>query len=107
MASFESPVIETGLEAHAVYQEFPSGSIFGGGGFSLYALQARFALNERWSLIATKDGYIDLDPDVGSDESGWADIAGGAKKLGKGKQKKADLYRAALANNQGPSEGDR
>ena len=77
--TFESPVIETAVEAHAVHQTFPDDSIFGGGDFQLYALQARFAINERWSLIATKDGYIDLNPDAGSDESGLADIAGGVK----------------------------
>ena len=77
--TFESPVIETGLEAHAVAQSFPDDSVFGGGGFGLLALQARLALNEHWALIATKDGYIDLDPDVGTSESGTADLAGGFK----------------------------
>lgn len=81
--TFESPVIETGLEAHAVRQNFPSDSVFAGGGFNLYALQARFAINDRWSIIATKDGWIDLTSDnpAIADDSGLADIAGGVKFL--------------------------
>ena len=77
--TFESPVIDSNLEAHVVHQEFPDDSIFGGGGFNLYALQARFAVTEDLAVIATKDGYIDLNPDVGTDESGLADIGGGVK----------------------------
>ena len=79
--TFESAVIETGLEAHVVHQELPSDSVFTGGDFQLYALQARVRLNERVALIATKDGYIDFNPDAGSDEDGFADIAGGVKFL--------------------------
>ena len=77
--TFESPVIDSNIEAHAVRQNFPSDSVFAGGGFNLYALQARVAVTERLALIATKDGYIDLDPDALPDESGTADIAGGIK----------------------------
>lgn len=79
--TFESPVIETNLEAHVVHQNFPKDSIFGGGGFEVYALQGRYAINDKWALIATKDGYIDLHPDTGSDETGWADIAAGFKTM--------------------------
>ncbi len=77
--TFESPVIETGLEAHAIHQTLPEDSIFAGGNFRVYALQARYAVDENWAIIATKDGYIDFNPDSGPDESGYADIAGGAK----------------------------
>ena len=77
--TFESPVIDSHLEAHIAHQNFPNNSIFGGGGFDLYAVQARFAVTDRLAVIATKDGYIDLDPNVGADQSGLADIAGGVK----------------------------
>lgn len=79
--TFESPVVETNLEAHVVHQDFPRDSIFGGGGFDLYALQARYAVDERWAIIATKDGWIDLNPRTGSDETGWADVALGFKAV--------------------------
>ena len=76
---FESPVIETNIEPIIISQEFPSDSIFDGGGFNVIAVQARLAITDRFALIATKDGWIDLDPDTGSDETGLADIAGGFK----------------------------
>ena len=51
-----------------------------GGDLQVYAVQAEFALNERLSFVATKDGYIDFRPDATLTEtSGWANIAGGAK----------------------------
>jgi hypothetical protein len=50
-----------------------------GGHANFYAMQARARLTERVSLIATKDGYIDMDtPGVG-DSDGWADVAAGLK----------------------------
>lgn len=79
--TFESPVIETDLEAHVIHQNLPKDSIFGGGYFNVYALQGRYAVNDKWAIIATKDGYIDLNPDVGESETGWADIAAGFKTM--------------------------
>lgn len=53
-----------------------------GGQAQYFAVQARVALTERLSFIATKDGYIWLDannPAVIPDNSGWADVAVGLK----------------------------
>jgi hypothetical protein len=53
---------------------------FIGGDARVYALQIRYAINERLAIIATKDGYVDLNPKVGSlKNNGWADIAAGIK----------------------------
>ncbi|MCK9294276.1 MAG: hypothetical protein M0P70_04275 [Desulfobulbaceae bacterium] len=42
------------------------------------ALQFSYAFNERLSLVAVKDGYVDCEPDnTLDDHSGWADIAAG------------------------------
>ncbi|MFH2124428.1 MAG: hypothetical protein ABIJ50_13225 [Pseudomonadota bacterium] len=42
------------------------------------ALQFSYAFNERFSLVAVKDGYMDCEPDnTLSDHSGWIDIAAG------------------------------
>jgi hypothetical protein len=51
------------------------------GDVNVYALRIEYALNECFSLLAAKDGYIDFDPDTDllSDETGWADIAAGAR----------------------------
>ncbi len=81
--TFESPVIQSELRPFFLTQELPGTSIFKGGNFQLYAMQARFALTEKLAFIATKDGYINYHPDVnpisGHDESGWADLAAGLK----------------------------
>lgn len=52
-----------------------------GGDFQVYALQFEIALNERLSIVATKDGYVDINPgnDLWGDESGFANIAAGLK----------------------------
>ncbi|MCU0780742.1 MAG: hypothetical protein MUF04_06530 [Akkermansiaceae bacterium] len=51
-----------------------------GGDFQLYALQFEIAVNERFSIVATKDGYIDFNPGQKlSDASGWANLGGGVK----------------------------
>ena len=47
---------------------------------TVYALQARLALSERFAFIATKDGYSEVQLDaLGIDETGWNDIAFGFK----------------------------
>lgn len=61
---------------HLIDDEFPTR----GGDVHVYALQLRWAITPRLALIATKDGYIDVDPNEAliSDE-GWADISAGLK----------------------------
>jgi len=76
---FESPVIDSQLRAIVLDHGIPSDSGLGGGDITVYALQARYALTPRLALIAVKDGYVDVNLDSGADETGWADIAGGAK----------------------------
>ncbi|HEY1068054.1 MAG TPA: hypothetical protein VGE52_18165, partial [Pirellulales bacterium] len=50
------------------------------GTFDVFALQARAALTERLSFIATKDGYIELNPTNGAlGGSGFANVAAGLK----------------------------
>lgn len=51
-----------------------------GGDVEVYALQFEIALNERLSIVATKDGYVDVNPDrTLSSESGFGNLAAGAK----------------------------
>lgn len=77
--TFESPTIQTNARPIYAHHSFPSDSIFGGGALDVYALQLRYAVNDRFAIIATKDGYFDLQPDAGGNESGMADVAGGVK----------------------------
>lgn len=78
--NFEDPRIITEIRPifahHAIQDDF----ITGGGHVELYALQARFALTDDLAFIATKDGYVDLNPtSVVPDDEGFADIAAGFK----------------------------
>ena len=51
-----------------------------GGDVQLYALQFEIALNERLSIVAVKDGYVEMNPDSTlSDESGFANLGAGLK----------------------------
>lgn len=51
-----------------------------GGDVEVYALQFEIALNERLSIVATKDGYVDMNPNhTLSSESGFANLGAGLK----------------------------
>lgn len=51
-----------------------------GGDYQVYALQLEYALSERFSLVAGKDGFVDLNPDdLLSNETGFANLAAGFK----------------------------
>lgn len=78
--NFEDPRIISELRPIYAYHEIDNDFVTAGGDVQLYALQARFALSDDLAFIATKDGYIDFNPDanVPKDE-GFADIALGFK----------------------------
>lgn len=76
----ETPFMTTEVRPVYYYTDIPSQFITGGGNIQLVAAQVRVALNERLAVIATKDGYADLDFDgVLRDEDGFANIAFGLK----------------------------
>ena len=73
---------------HAIYmnQQMPDninitgGSVPLGGDINVVAVQLEYAFTNRLSLIATKDGYVDFNPDTTLPESnGFANIAAGLK----------------------------
>lgn len=83
---FDLAVPRTGVHAIYMHQNLPSkisagnGTADLGGDFNLYALQAEYAITDRFSIVATKDGYIDFNPDSTlAQDNGWADIAAGLK----------------------------
>lgn len=78
-------------QLHGIYlhQNMPStvsttlGQVPLGGDFQVYALQFEIALNERTSIVATKDGYIDFNPSAASpltSQEGFADLGLGIKR---------------------------
>lgn len=56
------------------------GSLNVGGDVEVYALQFEIALNDRLSIVATKDGYVDMNYDKNlADQSGFANLGAGLK----------------------------
>lgn len=76
---FESPLIQNEVRPIFAYHRLDRGLLGVDADVRLYALQLRYAVNDRLAIIATKDGYIDLDPAVGPGVHGWADLAVGVK----------------------------
>jgi hypothetical protein len=79
---FEDPRTLTEMRFHFVNQWIPNDNpVFAGGTAQLRAVQLRFALTERLSIVAVKDGYLWLHPEnpAAGDPQGWADLGGGIK----------------------------
>jgi len=58
------------------------GDLPAGGHVEVYALQFEIALNDRLSIVATKDGYVDFNADddgILSEETGFANLGAGVK----------------------------
>ncbi len=82
----ELAVPQTRIHALAIQHKLPSSISIGGGQVALggdvnvFALQIEYALNERLSIIASKDGFIDFNPDnTLTDQTGFANVAAGLK----------------------------
>jgi hypothetical protein len=75
---FETPAINSELRPIFMYHELNDKFAIPGD-VEIYALQFRLKLTDRLALIATKDGYVKINPDGGSSVDGWADIGGGLK----------------------------
>jgi len=78
---FEDPFITTGLYAWGLVHQFPRESVFQGGHITVAALAARVALTDRLAILATKDGWADLDPDLAilGHHQGFTNITLGVK----------------------------
>lgn len=84
----ELAVPQTRLHGMLMHQKLPSrvnagaGTVSApvGGDLNVVALQIEYALNERLAIIASKDGYIDLNPDSTlTPATGFANLAAGLK----------------------------
>ncbi len=77
---FEAPTIETNVRPIFAYHEISRDFVSKGGNAKIAALQLRVAITDRLALIATKDGYVWLEPDqVLPRKNGWANVAFGFK----------------------------
>ena len=83
---FDEPQNISYVHVVNVYQDLPKhinsklGRLPLDGHLNLTAIRATYAFNERFSIIAAKDGYIDFKPEHTLEhDSGWGDIAAGFK----------------------------
>lgn len=75
---FEDAVIRSEIRPIFAYHNIDD-EFLGGGNAQLYALQIRYALTDRLALIATQDGYFDINNKALSKPDGWMDLALGLK----------------------------
>ena len=77
---FEDPSIVSSIRPIFMYHNIDRDFVTKGGDVHVYALQLRYAITERLAFIATKDGFIDFDPNaVLTDQEGWGDVSVGLK----------------------------
>lgn len=78
---FESPLIQSEVRPLFAYHRFDKKLLGVNVDARVYAVQLRYAVSDRLALIATKDGYMDIDPQVrgAKTQHGWNDIAAGFK----------------------------
>jgi hypothetical protein len=73
---FEDPRAVTELRPIFMYQSIPSGDVnFKGGNIEVYALQARLAFSDRFSMTVNKLGFITVNPGSGSTQPGGTSFA--------------------------------
>lgn len=75
---FEDAAIRTEVRPIFVHHRIDD-SFLGGGDAQLYALQLRYALTPRLALIATQDGFMDVNNNALGNPNGWMDLAVGFK----------------------------
>ncbi|MCA8928051.1 MAG: hypothetical protein KDC18_08260 [Alphaproteobacteria bacterium] len=75
----ESPFITTEVRPIVIYHDIPDTFATAGNSGKVIALQARYAITDRLALIATKDGYADMDYGALKGDSGFLNIAAGLK----------------------------
>jgi hypothetical protein len=83
---FDLALPGTNIHPIFIYHSLPNrintiaGNLQLGGDVQVYALQFEIALNDRLSIVATKDGYVDMNPDANLGSSdGMANLGAGLK----------------------------
>ena len=80
ITNFEDPRNLSEARLIYAYHEIDDKFVTAGGDVQIYALQLRWAINEDWAIIATKDGYVDFNPkSVLPHDEGLADVEAGVK----------------------------
>lgn len=77
---FEDPRSRTRLRFLFINQQVPQSTpVLGDTDAQVFGLEATFALTERLSIIAQKDGWINIQSDGIGHQDGWANLATGLK----------------------------
>lgn len=80
VVNFEDPRSISEARFLFVNHQIDDQFVTSGGDAQVYALQLRYAIDDRWSIIATKDGIVDFNPTATlPKETGVADVELGAK----------------------------
>ena len=78
--NFEDPRSTSEIRPIYIYHRFDDKFITEGGNVQIWALQARYAIDDRTSIIAVKDGLVDLNPKANVDDAtAFANVSIGAK----------------------------
>lgn len=78
--NFEDPRPISELRFHYARHAFQDDFVTAGGNVQVYALQARYAVDDRLAIIATKDGIVDFNPDATlPKDEGLANLEAGVK----------------------------
>ncbi len=77
--NFEDPVIRTEIRPVYVFHNIPGDFITGGGDAYATGVQLRYAVTDRFAVFLNQGGYIGVNPGVGEDFGGWADLGFGFK----------------------------
>lgn len=75
---FEDAVIRSEIRPIFAYHNIDD-QFLGGGNAQLYAMQIRYAMTDRLALIATQDGYLNVNNNALANPDGWMDLALGFK----------------------------
>jgi hypothetical protein len=76
---FESPLIQSEVRPVFAWHRLDGAFLGTDVDVRVYALQLRYAVTDRLAILATKDGYIEFNPETGGAQDGWADIGLGLK----------------------------
>jgi hypothetical protein len=76
---FEDAVIHSEIHPVFGYQNIADDLTGVGGDLQFYGIQLRYAVTDRFAVLATKGGYMYVDPDIGEELEGWGDLGVGFK----------------------------
>ena len=77
--NFEDPVIRNEVRPVYVYHNIDDSFITGGGDAYAVGVQLRYAVTDRLAVFLNQGGYIGVNPTLGENFNGWADLGFGFK----------------------------